>query len=120
MYGSKKYSIKDLEEARQKLKALQEKRENDDANNPRKYQADIRNTADEVTIIEDVLKMQGTIKESDEERINRELDTLFPNAQSKSIKEYRGKKYQIRYFPVAESRSGKVKHWGHKWVPVDK
>ena len=32
-----------------------------------------------------------------EEKITEELDKLYPNAKSKTIVEYNGEKYQIRY-----------------------
>lgn len=54
---------------------------------------------------------------SDEEKINRELNALFPNAPSRSIREYKGKWYQVRYFPVKRTKEGVTK-WGRKWVPV--
>ena len=53
----------------------------------------------------------------EEERITRELDGLYPKARSRTIVEYEGKKYQLRYFPLAETAEGeKVKEWGHRWV----
>jgi len=44
-----------------------------------------------------------------------ELDRLYPNARSRSIVEYGGKRYRIRYYPET-SRSGKTVHrWHHGW-----
>ena len=56
---------------------------------------------------------------SEEERIARELDELYPKSKSKTVVEYRGKIYQIRYSPATETARGeKVKEWKHRWVLV--
>ena len=44
------------------------------------------------------------------------LDELYPNAQSKTVVVYEGKKYQIRYFV---SFIGGYKHWDHQWHVVN-
>ena len=55
----------------------------------------------------------------EEEKISKVLDGLYPRAKSGTIVDYEGKKYQIKYFPVAKSEDGeKVKEWGHRWMPV--
>lgn len=56
---------------------------------------------------------------SEEKEIARALDELYPKVKSKTVVEYEGKKYQIRYFPMEKTADGaKVKEWGHRWVPV--
>jgi len=55
----------------------------------------------------------------EEEMIARALDELYPKVKSKTVVEYEGKKYQIRYFPLEKTADGtKVKEWGHRWVPA--
>jgi hypothetical protein len=55
----------------------------------------------------------------EEEKITRVLDELSPKAKSRTIIEYQGKQYQIKYFPVEKTDDGeKVKEWGHRWVLV--
>ena len=55
----------------------------------------------------------------EEKEVTRVLDELYPKARSKTIAEYEGKKYQLRYFPLQETAEGeKVKEWGHRWVPI--
>jgi hypothetical protein len=55
----------------------------------------------------------------EEKEIARALDELYPKVKSKTVVEYEGKKYQIRYFPMEKTADGaKVKEWGHRWVPV--
>jgi hypothetical protein len=55
----------------------------------------------------------------EQERIEAELDRLYPNAESKLIVEYRGERWQRRYYPLSTSRSGKTVHaWGGSWVKM--
>ena len=55
----------------------------------------------------------------EEKRISEELDGLYPKAKSRSVVEHGGRKYQIKYFPIAKSDDGqKVKEWGHRWIPL--
>lgn len=55
----------------------------------------------------------------EEEKITRELDELYSKAKSRTVVEYKGKKYQIKYFPLKKTADGeKVKEWGHRWMPV--
>jgi primosomal protein N'' len=70
--------------------------------------------------IEDYLKDTGVIEKTEKEKLNEQLDTLYPSARSKSIEEYNGKKYRCRYFPIETSKSGKTVHeWGHIWELVE-
>jgi len=55
----------------------------------------------------------------EEQEVTRALDELYPKARSRTVVEYEGKKYQIKYFPLAETARGeKVKEWGHRWVVI--
>jgi hypothetical protein len=62
----------------------------------------------------------GLLERSYKEKLERELNRIFPNAQSKEIVEHNGKKYRRRYWPLEKSRSGKtVKEWDKSWVMVE-
>ena len=53
----------------------------------------------------------------EDERIAQKLDELYPKVRSKTVVEYEGKQYQIRYFPIEKTADGaKVKTWGHRWM----
>lgn len=66
------------------------------------------------------LKKQGLVDTTEEEKISMELDSQYPDAKPKTIVQYKEKKYQIQYFPILKSRSGKTVHkWGHSWVVID-
>ena len=70
---------------------------------------------------EEKLKLSGELPMTDLEKINFKLDELYPNAKSKTIVEYEGVKYQVRYFPAQTSRSGKtVQEWANQWSPIKK
>ena len=73
-------------------------------------------------ILEKTKIMQNYYKNQptpEEEKISRELDELYPHAKSRTAVEYKGKCYQIKYFPITRSDDGqKVKEWGHRWVVV--
>jgi len=113
------HTLKDLEEARKELANWQQRRSDDDSNNPNKYRGQINAAWYRVRLIESVLKYSGVIELVPEEKLQNELDRLHPNARSRSIVKYNGKKYQIRYSPLSISRSGKtVTEWGHEWIPL--
>ncbi len=90
-------------------------------NNPNAVKRAYSNHLRRLKEIKDYLIGEGLLKQeepkiTEEEKISEELDRLYPNAKSKSIVEYKGEKYQIHYFPLSKSRSGKTVHeWGHSW-----
>ena len=113
------YTIEDLEKAKKELANWNEKATNYRRNNPNVYQSDIKSASANVRHIEQYLKDNGVLEKSEREKLNDELDKLYPNAPSKSVHELNGKKYRIYYFPVSKSRSGKtVQEWGHDWEEV--
>lgn len=89
------YTIDDLERAQKELDRWHDAFANDSSNNPNKYQAQIRDAAIQCRGIQQYLKNIGTIKKSESEKLTEELDTLHPNAKSKTVVTYRGQKYQI-------------------------
>jgi hypothetical protein len=70
--------------------------------------------------VEDHLKQTGAIEYTEQEKLDMELDKIYPNAKSKTVVEYNGKKYKIGYFPLERSRTGKTVHeWGHTWKLIE-
>jgi hypothetical protein len=113
------YSLDDLATAEAELKRWDDAYANDRSNNPNKYAAQRRDARRAVRLISDELKRRGLVDKSDAEKLFDELDRLYPNAKSKTIVSHNGVKYQIRYFPLEQSRSRKtVKIWGHEWVEL--
>ncbi len=114
------YTLDDLKKAQDTLTTWSERWENYSGNNPNKYQSDLKTARAKVRHITDYLKNNGTIPKSEQELLNDELDSHFPNAQSKEIVEYKGKKYKKVFFPEEKSRSGKtVQEWGQRWNAID-
>ncbi|MBU6141856.1 hypothetical protein KGO95_01890 [Patescibacteria group bacterium] len=88
------------------------------SNNPNAGRARQQAADRRLRTVEQALKQSGKIEKTPEERLTEELDQVYPNAKSKTVVEYQGKKYQVRYFPLETSRTGKtVFEWGHQWVP---
>lgn len=108
------YTLEDLENARKKLESLQERWANYTGNNPNKYESDLKSARREIRIIEDYLKLTGSIPLTEQEQLDRLLDRLHPNAQSNEIVEHEGKQYQKKFYVIEKSRSGK-KEWEHHW-----
>lgn len=109
------YTLEDLEEARRKLEAASDRAANHRANNPDFGQADIRAARRMVEIITAELKMTGVLPLTDQEKLERQLDSRFPNARSRDIVEHDGKRYQLRFQPAQMSRSGKTVMEWHRW-----
>lgn len=113
------YTIEDFNKANEELKLWQKRWDNYSGNNPNKYQADIRSARSKVRTISEYLKKSGVIEMSLSEKLNLELDRAFPNAQSKEVVEYKGEKYQRRFYPLEKSRSRKtVTVWGKEWDKI--
>lgn len=111
------YVLADLQAAKDELAAWNKRFDEYTGNNPDKYQADIKSARARVREIESALKTSGAIPKSQHEQIESALDRLFPNARSKEIVDYEGKKYERRFTPLEWSRSRKsVTVWGRSWV----
>jgi len=114
------YTLEDLDVAREALKSWQDKFDRYSGNNPDKYQADIKSASRTVRQIENSLKALGQIPLSEHEELERDLNAAFPNAESNQIVEFRGRKYQRKFWPIERSRSRKtVTEWGRGWTEVD-
>ena len=110
------YTLDDLAIAKAPLEKWNAAFADDRSNNPNKYEAQRRDAAIKVRRIEEGLKHQGLVEKSESDMLNEELDRLYPNAKSRTIVTHNGKQYQVRYFPLVQSRSRKtVKEWGHTW-----
>ena len=113
------YTLEEYEKAKSDLKKLTDLFDRYSGNNPDKYQADIKTARSKLRTIEAFLKKAGTLSSTDHERLERELDKAFPDAKSKQIVEFEGKRYQRRFFPLEKSRSRKtVTEWGKGWSEV--
>ncbi len=63
------------------------------------------------------LKSQGLMAASPVEIISSALDALHSRAQSGSVVEYLGEKYERRFAPLKLSKSGKsVRKWARFWL----
>jgi hypothetical protein len=113
------YSLTDLERARDELARWEERWANSSSNNPDKHMGRIRVARRRLREVEDALKASGQLPLSDKEQLEARLDLAFPNARSKEIVEFEGKKYQRIFYPVERSRSRKtVNEWGKEWRAV--
>jgi len=113
------YTIEDLKEAKALLDRMQEREANSSASNPDKYRSRIRSALSRFEIINESLKSQGEIERTDTEKLEIELDSLFPNARSKEVVDYAGRKYMRRFVPAQKSRSRKtVVKWNKYWELV--
>lgn len=114
-----KYTLDDLARAKASLSDWQARFDNYTGNNPDKYQADIRSARENVRIIEDILKADGTIARTPHEELELRLDRLHPQARSKDVVEHEGQRYQRRFTPLERSRSRKtVTAWDRHWVKL--
>lgn len=112
-------SLTELEEARRGLQAALERWENYDGNNPDKYRTQIAEARVLVHEIETKLKAAGVLGLSEDEKLFKELDKLFPNVMSKEVVEHQGRRFRRRFTPVATSLSGKTaKAWRASWEEV--
>lgn len=113
------YTSQDLENARTELQRLEKAWDNYRGNNPNKFQSDIKAARRKVRHIEKCLTANGTISLTEHEQLERELDQIFPNAESKQIVEHNGRRFQRRFYPLEKSRSGKtVTEWQRSWIDI--
>jgi hypothetical protein len=67
----------------------------------------------------DLPKPEKSAEAIERERLQAELDRLFPNAESKRVVDHKGERYTRRYVPLATSNSGKtVKTWHGFWERI--
>ena len=113
------YTLDSLAKAEANLKHWNDKFSNDSSNNPDKHLSQRTSAAREVRMITAELKRLGILEMTETEKLDAELDRLYPGAKSKSIVMHNGRRYQVTYFPVEKSRSrNSVNEWGHRWTAL--
>lgn len=114
------YTLQDLTEAEAALDALQKRWDNYSGNNPNKYESQIRSASRRVDSITAYLKNHGQLARTEQETLEVKLNSAFPNAGSRQIVEFEGKKYQKQFYPLRRSKNGtSVSEWGSRWSPMD-
>lgn len=117
----KEYTLEDLEKAQEELRLWEDRLDKTLSNNLNKFRSQVKDARIKIRLIKEILKASGVIEKTDAEKIIEALDKLCPNAKSKQIVTYEEKMYQIRYFPLDKSLSGKTVHeWGHEWRLIEK
>ncbi|OAD82127.1 hypothetical protein ATN89_21805 [Comamonas thiooxydans] len=110
------YTLEDHIAAKASLDSLNAKWDNYSGNNPNKFRADIEAAKARLYSIETALKANGLLARTPKEERNASLDAAFPNAQSREVVEWNGKRYMRRFTPVSKSLSGKtVNAWNKHW-----
>ncbi|MGY1426517.1 hypothetical protein [Lysobacter sp. A289] len=112
------YSFADLEAAKADRKSWEDRWDNYSGNNPNKYNSQRKAAQAKVEAIESHLKASGAVPLSAQEVLEKELDSMFPDATSKEIVEFQGTRYQRRFSPAEKSRGGAVTRWDKSWVAV--
>ncbi len=108
--------MKELEAAKAKLQGAEDKFERYDGNNPDKYRSEINAARAEAKHLTDQAKAAGLIAKTEDELLYERLDAAFPNAKSRQVVEFEGRKYCRRFSPGSVSNSGKtVKEWVKWW-----
>ncbi len=114
--NNENYDLEDLRLAQAHLDHLDERRVNSRGNNPNSFDASIKEASRKVRTITAQLKKNGVLALTEYELLEQKLDVAFPKAKSREIVEFEGQTYQLRFFPLEKSRSGKtVKEWGRCW-----
>ncbi|HEU5020025.1 MAG TPA: hypothetical protein VFT69_18855 [Pseudolabrys sp.] len=113
------YTLDDLAEAQRAVEVCENRVDNHRRNNPNYGRADLRRARDHLDLVVTNLKRQGLIPLTPKEQLDAALNAKFPNAESKLIVTFEGKRYQRRYRPARRSLSGKtVMEWHGSWEPL--
>ena len=117
--STSRFTVADLEQAAVALKNAEARRDNYDGNNPNKYVTQVGEARRKVREITRALKLNGDLPMTDHERLEAELDALYPNASSGQIVEHDGGRYERRFRPARMSLSGKtVLEWDRSWTKL--
>ncbi len=115
------HTIEDLRQANAALDEVAERWSaaySENCTNP--LDAEAKAAAEKVRHIEEDLRRRGLLPFTAHELLEESLDQRYPDAQSKEVVLYNGKRYRRRFYPLALSKSGKsVKQWVKKWEPLD-
>ncbi|MBY0566538.1 MAG: hypothetical protein K2P70_04470 [Hyphomonadaceae bacterium] len=119
MTEASRATLEELEQAKAEYARVQEAWTNDMSGNPEKYRSERMDTFKRVHALTSALKAQGDLPRTEHEELCAKLDALWPNAQSKSVVEFEGKKYRRRYMPLLTSRSGNTVYlYDEDWEPL--
>lgn len=114
-----KYTLEDFEKAKVELRSWVDRFDRYSGNNPNKYQSDIKAARRHVRVVEETLKATGLVQLSDTDFIEKKFDVAFPNAAGKQLVEFKGRRFQRRFWPIEKSRSRKsVREWGKGWTEI--
>jgi hypothetical protein len=64
------------------------------------------------------LRANGNMPKTYHEILEESLDLLYPEAASRQIVEYEGKRYQRRFKPLKRGKGGGVVKWEKSWLPM--
>jgi hypothetical protein len=104
------YTLEHMAAAQAELDTAQRRFDNYDGNNPNKHRADLRRARLKLDLIVSDLQRQGVIPKpetTDKQRLEQQLDRLFPNARSRDEVEH-SKRYRRRFAPARMSNSRKT------------
>lgn len=115
------YTIEDLRQANAALDEVAERWSAAySANRPNPLDAEAKAAAEKVRHIEEDLKRRGLLPFTEHELLEESLNQRYPDAQSREVVVYNGKRYRRRFYPLELSKSGKrVKQWRKAWEPLD-
>ncbi|MNF86598.1 hypothetical protein D3C84_690390 [compost metagenome] len=115
------YTIEDLNNANAELDEVAERWSAAySTSRPNPLDTEAKAAAEKVRQIEEDLKRRGLLPYTDHELLEESLDEAYPDAQSREIALYNGKRYQRRFYPLEKSKSGKsVRQWRKAWEPLD-
>jgi hypothetical protein len=116
------YTLADLAEAEAGYASAQARVDIFDSNNPNRGQSDLRRAGDHLTRVTLYLQAQGDLPKPEptrQDNLEQALDAAFPQARSKDMVEYEGKRYQLRFAPARMTRLRKrVAKWERWWQAV--
>ena len=108
-------TLADLEAVKAELAQWQDRFANDRSNNPNKHRSSIRSASDKVAAIEAALKASGDMPRTEKNELEVRLDAAFPNAKSRQIISFEGKRYQRRFTPARMRNSRRSMTQWDKW-----
>lgn len=113
------YTLEDYSVAKAALESLSTKWENYSGNNPNKYRAEIEAAKAKLYAVETDLKARGLIARTPAEELDVLLNAAFPNARSRAVVEWQGKKFKCLFSPISKSVSGNtVNVWKKHWEEI--
>lgn len=113
------FTVNDLEKAKQEVKLLEDEYRRSFGKDLGVLDAKHSAAAEHARLVEADLRRRGLIARTDAERLQNELDEIYPNALSKQTVAHKGLHYQIVYFKANPSGTGETaKKWNHKWIMV--